>query len=98
MDGSNYKTLYNVEKRGAEVPDYSPAENKYRNDILSKLQMSYNIRERSHSELNDKTYSEYYLINRQQDMAYNPPKKKGGDRPKAHPGNHRPDQSARTPH
>lgn len=79
MDASNYKSLYNVEKRGSEIPDYSPAEVNYRNDILNKLQMSYNIRERSHSELNDKTYSEYYLINRQQDMAYNPPKKNPGD-------------------
>lgn len=79
MDASKKKTLYDIEKRGASAPDYSDAEVQYRNDILNKLQTSYSVREQPHMELNDKTYSEYYLTNRQQDMAYNPPKKNASD-------------------
>lgn len=70
---------YDEQKRGSAAPDYSESEKAYRSDILSKLQMSYNTREQTHMELNDKSYSEYYLINRQQDMAYNPPKKNPSD-------------------
>ncbi len=73
------KTLYDVEKRGAPAPEYSPTETAYRSRILSGLQNSYNIRELNHMELDGKTYSEYYLINRQQDFAYNPPKRNAAD-------------------
>ncbi len=79
MDQNAYKSLYDEQKRGSSIPDYSVTEVTYRNELLSKLQMSYTIRESAHQELNDKTYSEYYLTNRQQDMAYNPPKKNPGD-------------------
>lgn len=72
-------SLYDTKTRGAEAPDYSQNEMMYRSDILNKLQMSYKTREQPHQELNDKSYSEYYLINRQQDMAYNPPKKNPSD-------------------
>jgi hypothetical protein len=72
-------SLYDTKTRGAEAPDYSQNEMKYRSDLLNKLQLSYKTREQPHQELNDKSYSEYYLINRQQDMAYNPPKKNPSD-------------------
>lgn len=72
-------SLYDTKKRGADAPIYTPAEEKYRSLILSNLQTAYNIREQAHMELNDKTYSQYYLINRQQDLAYNPPKKNASD-------------------
>lgn len=71
--------LYDVTKRGAVAPDYSDAEARYRAMLLNELQLAYNTREQTHMELNDKSYSEYYLINRQQDMAYNPPKKNASD-------------------
>jgi len=73
------KQLYDEEARGSKAPDYTPEEAAYRSKILSELQMDYKIREQSHMELDDKTYSEYYLINRQQDMAYNPPRKNPSD-------------------
>lgn len=79
MDYSKYKSLYDVEKRGSAAPEYSEAELAYRSKILTLLQTSYQTREMPHQELNDKTYSEYYLTNRQQDMAYNPPKKNISD-------------------
>jgi len=70
----NYLDLYDIKNRGAFPPEYSEAEAKYRTDILQGLQLAYAVREQPQMELNDKTYSMYYLINRQQDMAYNPPK------------------------
>lgn len=76
---SAQKQLYDLQKRGSEAPDYSPAETSYRNKVLNRLQQCYTLREGGHMELNDMTYSEYYLINRQQDMAYNPPKKNAAD-------------------
>lgn len=72
-------TFYDVKKRGADAPAYSDAENRYRALLLNNLQIAYGVREQYHMELNDKTYSEYYLINKQQDMAYNPPKKNASD-------------------
>jgi hypothetical protein len=72
-------SLYDVEKRGSTAPNYTPSEDMYRTNILNLLQLAYNTREQTHEELNDKSYSEYYLINRQQDMAYNPPKKNPSD-------------------
>jgi len=72
-------SLYDTVKRGAEAPEYSDAENAYRALLLNNLQLAYNTREQQHMELNDKCYSEYYLINKQQDMAYNPPKKNASD-------------------
>lgn len=72
-------SLYDEEKRGSKAPDYTPAEAIYRSKILDMLQMDYVLREQAHMELDDKTYSEYYLINRQQDMAYNPPRKNNSD-------------------
>lgn len=77
--GLTVSTLYDVVKRGADAPEYSDAENRYRNLILNNLQIAYNVREQTHMELNDKCYSEYYLINKQQDMAYNPPKRNASD-------------------
>lgn len=68
-----------AEVRGAPAPEYTPTEARYRSRILMKLQTDYVIREQTHMELNDMTYSEYYLINRQQDMAYNPPRKNAAD-------------------
>jgi len=79
MDPVQHKSLYDEGKRGASAPDYSAIEIKYRNDMINKLTMSYNIREQTHQEFNDKTYAQYYLTNRQQDMAYNPPKKNPSD-------------------
>lgn len=73
------KTLYDVEKRGAPAPEYTPIESTYRNRIISGLQNSLKIRELNHMELDGKTYWEYYLINRQQDYAYNPPKRSAAD-------------------
>lgn len=70
----NLKSYYDINSRGAQTPDYSPAEALYRADRLAELQNSYVIREQAHMELNNMSYSEYYLINRQMDMAYNPPK------------------------
>jgi hypothetical protein len=78
-DPSNPKELYDEQKRGSAAPDYSAAEGKYRSNVLSMLQMDYMLREQTHMELDDKTYSEYYLINRQQDMAYNPPRRNPSD-------------------
>lgn len=37
------------------------------------------IREQFHMELNNMSYSKYYLVNRQMDLAYNPPKENPGD-------------------
>ena len=71
--------LYDVAARGTEAPVYTPSENLYRSDILNKLQLAYTIREGTHMELNDMTYSEFYLVNRQADMAYNPPKRNAAD-------------------
>ncbi len=71
--------LYDEELRGSKTPVYTAKENQYRNDRLNELQLAYMVREQTHMELNDMTYSEYYLINRQQDMAYNPPKKNPTD-------------------
>ena len=65
---------YDTKKRGAIAPDYSAAEATYRTNILQGLQLAYNVREQPQMELNDKPYSIYYLTNRQQDMAYNPPR------------------------
>lgn len=79
MDDTTVKQLYDVQKRGTVAPDYSRAETYYRSDVLTKLQNAYVLREGTHMELNDMTYSEYYLINRQQDMAYNPPKRNAAD-------------------
>jgi hypothetical protein len=61
-------------KRGSPAPEYTNAEATYRNEILRGLQLAYNVREQPQMELNDRPYSMYYLTNRQQDMAYNPPK------------------------
>lgn len=71
--------LYDLQKRGTAVADYTDAEAKHRSQLLTWLQMDYILREQSHMELDDKTYSEYYLINRQQDMAYNPPRRNASD-------------------
>lgn len=71
---NNILDLYDVKGRGAYPPEYTNAEQTYRTDILQGLQLAYAVREQPQMELNDKTYSMYYLINRQQDMAYNPPK------------------------
>lgn len=76
---NNPKELYDVSKRGSEAPVYTPTEDSYRNNILNNLQLAYTIREQPHMELNDQTFSEYYLINRQLDMAYNPPKRNASD-------------------
>lgn len=65
---------YDVKKRGAVLPDYTEAEIRYRNRLLNNLQTAYTQREQPQMELNDMGYSQYYLINRQSDMAYNPPK------------------------
>lgn len=73
------KELYDVQKRGAEAPVYSPAEEMYRNKLLNELQTAYQVREQNHMEFNDMTYSQIYLKNRQQDMAYNPPKRNRAD-------------------
>lgn len=73
------KQLYDIQKRGATPPVYSPAEDAYRNSLLTKLVTAYGVREQPLMELNDMSYSEYYLINRQQDMAYNPPKRNAAD-------------------
>ena len=73
------KSLYDIEKRGAPAPEYTPTETTYRNRIISGLQNSLKIRELNHMELDGKTYWEYYLINRQQDYAYNPPKRNAAD-------------------
>lgn len=79
MDTNKQNNLYDDNKRGSKAPDYTPEESAYRSKILNQLQMDYILREQSHMELDDKTYSEYYLINRQQDMAYNPPRKNNSD-------------------
>ncbi len=74
------KDLYNLTDRGNKpAPDYSTEEAQYRSKIMNELMIDYMIREQSHMELDDKTYSEYYLINRQQDMAYNPPRANNSD-------------------
>jgi len=65
---------YDVKKRGAVLPEYTDAEVRYRNQILNDLQLAYMQREQPLMELNDMGYSQYYLINRQSDMAYNPPR------------------------
>lgn len=72
-------SLYDTQARGATPPEYSDAEAKYRSTLLNNLMLAYNIREQYHMELNDKSYSQYYLINKQQDMAYNPPKRNASD-------------------
>ncbi|MGV8130839.1 MAG: hypothetical protein ACP5N7_01935 [Candidatus Pacearchaeota archaeon] len=72
-------SLYDTQTRGAPPPDYSDAEGQYRSTILNNLQLAYNIREQYHMELNDMSYSQYYLINKQSDMAYNPPKRNASD-------------------
>ncbi len=79
IDKANPPQLYNEQMRGTKAPDYSPAEASYRSNLLSMLTMDFQLREQSHMELDDKTYSEYYLINRQQDMAYNPPRRNASD-------------------
>lgn len=82
QDTTTTKTedVYDTEvNRGAPAPAYTPEEARYRHRILDSLQLDYIMREQSHMELNDMTYSEYYLINRQQDMAYNPPRKNAAD-------------------
>lgn len=81
MENNNtqQKSLYDSRLRNAEVPDYTPEEEKFRSKILNQLQMDYMLREQTHMELDDKTYSQYYLINRQQDMAYNPPRRNRQD-------------------
>lgn len=66
--------LYDIKKRGAVPPEYSRGEHTYRNEVLNGLQLAYNVREQPQMELNDKPYSMAYLINRQQGMAYNPPR------------------------
>lgn len=66
--------IYDTQKRGAPGPYYTAAEATYRNQVLWGLQLAYDIREQPQMELNDKPYSMYYLTNRQQDMAYNPPR------------------------
>lgn len=66
--------LYDLKTRGAVPPEYSRAEQTYRNSVLQGLQLAYNVREQPQMELNDRPYSMAYLINRQQDMAYNPPR------------------------
>jgi len=73
------KNLYDIQKRGSAAPVYSEAEDKYRGVLLNKLTTAYGVREQPLMELNDMCYSEYYLINRQQDMAYNPPKRNAAD-------------------
>ena len=79
IDQSNPPELYDEQKRGTKAPDYTPAAAKYRSKLLDMLTMDFKLREQSHMELDDKTYSEYYLINRQQDMAYNPPRRNASD-------------------
>ena len=71
---SNPIDLYDTTKKDNTPADYSDAELRYRNEILTGLQLAYSVREQPQMELNDRTYSMAYLINRQQDMAYNPPK------------------------
>ena len=61
-------------KRGAPKPNYSQHEEKYRGEILNNLQRAYQGREQPQMELDERSYSQYYLINRQADMGYNPPK------------------------
>jgi hypothetical protein len=79
MSMHKQKQLYDIQKRGTSAPEYSEVEETYRNDVLRRLTNCYETREQSHEELNDMTYSEYYLINRQLDNAYNPPKKNAAD-------------------
>ena len=71
---TNPLDFYDTQKRGAPLPEYSRAQEIYRTQILQGLQLAYNVREQPQMELNDKPYSIYYLTNRQQDMAYNPPR------------------------
>lgn len=71
---TNPMDFYDPVTRGAPGPVYSKAAAEYRSGILQGLQLAYGVREQPQMELNDKTYSMYYLINRQQDMAYNPPR------------------------
>jgi len=73
------KNVLGEEDRGKKTAVYSPSDAAYRSRILDSLQMDYVLREQSHMELDDKTYSEYYLINRQQDMAYKPPRRNPSD-------------------
>lgn len=73
------KELYDKQKMGTEQPDYSEAEEAYRSDLLSQIQLAFATREQPHMEFNDQSYSQAYLKNRQQDMAYNPPKRNRSD-------------------
>lgn len=74
-----YKQYYDIEKRGSEAPEYSPAELKYRNERLSELSNAWVIREQPLMELNNVPYSQYDLTNFQTHLAFNPPKVNPGD-------------------
>lgn len=79
MSNQKKYMLYDEKDRGAPMPPYTEEQARYRSDVLTKLQYDYVIREQTHMELNDMCYSEYYLRNRQQDFAYNPPRKNPQD-------------------
>lgn len=70
---------YNIEKRGAEAPNYNLIEAKYRSERFMELNNAYTIRESPIMELNNIPYSQYDLINFQCDLAYNPPRVNPGD-------------------
>lgn len=71
---ADISVYYNLAERGAQAPDYSLAEARYRSLRLQELQNAFVIREQNHQELNMSSYSQYDLVNFQCDLAFNPPK------------------------
>lgn len=57
-----------------EKVNYSPAELAYRSDLIMKLNLARDMRDRPHPELDGMTYIEYYESNRKKDLSYLPPK------------------------
>ncbi len=60
-------------------PQYSSEEQLYRNQLIYKLCLARDQRDRQHPELDDMTYLEYYESNKKKDLSYLPPKKNKQD-------------------
>ncbi|MBU6390537.1 hypothetical protein KGQ31_03250, partial [Patescibacteria group bacterium] len=60
----------------APIPEIklTPDEMKYRNELIKRLILARDQRDRYHPELDNMTYIEYYESNRRKDLSYLPPK------------------------
>lgn len=81
LGGSDNTVIKEANERMASVPkiEYTPEELAYRGELINKMILARNMRDRSHPELDGMTLIEYYESNRKKDLSYLPPKKNKND-------------------